>query len=113
MKELVPLHDRVIIEPIQEGETMYGNIVIPDMGKERPEMGTVVAIGPGRYSESGYFHPINVKVGDIVLVPKFGAQRIEFDGVEYYITVDKEILCIVNEIEDQTYDPLADRDILE
>lgn len=107
MKKLIPLNDRVIVKPINEGETMYGNIVIPDMGKERPEMGEVIAVGPGRFSESGYFHGVKVKVGDIVLVPKFGAQRVEFDGEEYYITVDKEILCTVTE----TYNPESDHEL--
>jgi chaperonin GroES len=107
MKQLVPLHDRVIIKPIDEGETMYGNIVVPDMGKERPEMGEVIAVGPGRFSESGYYHPVKVNVGDIILVPKFGAQRIQFDDQEYFITVDKEILCIVKE----KYNPESDHEL--
>ena len=97
MKVLEPQNDRVLIQPIEEDEQMYGNIVIPDMGKERPEMGQVIAVGPGRQSEFGHYIRVNAKVGDIVLVPKIGTIRIEFEGDEYYITQDREILATVKE----------------
>ena len=97
MKSLEPQNDRVLIKPIEEDEQMYGNIVIPDMGKERPEMGKVIAVGPGRQSEFGQYIRVNAKVGDIVLVPKIGTIRIEFEGDEYYITQDREILATVKE----------------
>jgi len=99
MKLLEPQNDRVLIKPIEEDEQMYGNIVIPDMGKERPEMGEVIAVGPGRQSEFGQYIRVNAKVGDIVLVPKIGTIRIEFEGTEYYITQDREILATVKESE--------------
>jgi len=99
MKVLEPQNDRVLIKPIEEDEQMYGNIVIPDMGKERPEMGEVIAVGPGRQSEFGQYIRVNAKVGDIVLVPKIGTIRIEFEGTEYYITQDREILATVKESE--------------
>jgi chaperonin GroES len=73
----------------------YGNIVIPDMGKEKPEMGEIIAVGKGRLSEYGHFVPVNHKVGDIVLVPKIGTLRIDFEGEEYYIAQDREILAVV------------------
>lgn len=96
-KTLIPQNDRVLVRPIDEGEQMYGNIVIPDMGKERPEMGEVVAVGPGRKSEFGQYIGVNAKVGDIVLVPKIGTLRIDFEGDEFYIVQDKEILATVKE----------------
>jgi len=96
-KTLIPQNDRVLIKPIDEGEQMYGNIVIPDMGKEKPEMGEVLEIGPGRLSEFGHFIAVNAKVGDIVLVPKIGTLRIDFEGDEYYIAQDREILATVKE----------------
>lgn len=96
-KQLLPQNDRVLIKPIQAGEEMYGNIIIPDMGKEKPEMGEVIAVGPGRQSEFGQFIKVNVKVGDVVLIPKIGSLRIDFEGEEYFITPDREILCIVKE----------------
>ena len=94
-KTLTPFNDRVIIKPIEEGEQMYGNIVIPDLGKERPEMGEVVAIGPGRQSEFGQFIRVTAKVGDIVLIPKIGSLRIDFEGEEFFITADREILATI------------------
>lgn len=100
MTTLEPMNDRVIIKPIVEDEKMYGNIIVPDMGKERPEMGEVIAVGPGRHTEYGAFINVNAKVGDLVLVPKIGTIRVEFDGEEYYIVPDKEILAVVIEDEE-------------
>ena len=96
-KTLTPQNDRVLIKPIDAGEQMYGNIVIPDLGKERPEMGEVISVGPGRQTEFGQFIRVNAKVGDIVLVPKIGTLRIDFEGEEYYIAQDREILATVKE----------------
>jgi len=94
-KKLLPSNDRLLIRPIDEGEKTYGNIVIPDMGKEKPEMGEIIAVGKGRLSEYGHFVPVNHKVGDIVLVPKIGTLRIDFEGEEYYIAQDREFLAVV------------------
>jgi len=101
MKHLQPMNDRVIVRPIEETESTYGNIIIPDLGKERPEMGEVIAVGPGRMSEFGHMIPVNAKVGDKVLIPKIGALRVEFDSDEYYIVPDKEILAIVKEADNE------------
>ena len=108
MKRLVPLNDRIVVKPIEAEEQMYGNIIIADMGKERPEMGEVIAVGPGRMSEFGKFMPVNVNEGDIVLLPKIGTLRVEFDGEEYYIGQAKEILCVVKE----TYNAADDHEII-
>jgi chaperonin GroES len=94
-KTLTPFNDRVIIKPVEENEQMYGSIVIPDLGKEKPEMGEVIAVGPGRQTEFGQFIRVNAKVGDIVLIPKIGSLRIDFEGEEYFITPDKEILASI------------------
>jgi chaperonin GroES len=97
LKTLEPQNDRVLIKPIESGEEMYGNIIIPDMGKEKPEMGEVVAVGPGRQSEFGQFIRVSASVGDIVLIPKIGSLRIDFEGQEYFITQDREILATVKQ----------------
>ena len=96
-KVLQPQNDRVLIKPIEVGEEMYGNIIVPDMGKEKPEMGEVIAVGPGRQSEFGSFIEVQARVGDVVLVPKIGSLRIDFEGQEYFITPDREILATVLE----------------
>lgn len=101
-KLLKPTNDRILVKPIDEGEQTYGSIVIPDMGKEKPEMGEVLAIGPGRLSEHGQLITVrSCKVGDIVLVPKIGTLRIDFEGEEYYIAQDREVLAVVKESDDE------------
>ena len=101
-KKLQPTNDRVLLKPIDEGEQTYGSIVIPDMGKEKPEMGEVLAIGPGRFTETGTLNIVrSCKVGDIVLVPKIGTLRIDFEGEEYYIAQDREILAVVKQSDNE------------
>ena len=100
-KTLTPSNDRLLIKPIDQGEQTYGSIVIPDMGKEKPEMGEIIAVGQGRMSEFGHFIPVKHKVGQVVLVPKIGTLRIDFEGEEYYIAQDKEILAVIKELEDE------------
>ena len=100
-KELLPSNDRLLIKPLDEGEQTYGSIVIPDMGKEKPEIGEIIAAGQGRISECGKFIPVKHKVGQVVLVQKIGTLRVDFDGDEYYIAQDKEILAVVKEVEDK------------
>lgn len=98
-KTITPCNDRIVIKPIDEGEQTYGSIVIPDMGKEKPEMGEVISVGPGRLSEYGKMIPIrSCKIGDVVLVPKIGTLRIDFEGEEYYIAQDREVLAVVKTI---------------
>lgn len=99
-KVLNPCNDRIIVKPIDEGEQMYGNIVVPDMGKEKPEMGKVIAVGPGRLSEYGKLIPVrSCKLDDVVLLPKIGTLRVDFEGEEYFIAQDREILAVVNQSE--------------
>ena len=100
-KVLQPSNDRLLIKPIDEGEQTYGSIVIPDLGKEKPEMGEILAVGSGRMSEFGHFIPVKHKVGQVVLVPKIGTLRIDFEGEEYYIAQDKEILAVIKESENE------------
>ena len=105
-KLLQPTNDRILLKPIDEGEQTYGSIVIPDMGKEKPEMGKVLAVGPGAWTATGTINAVrSCKVGDIVLVPKIGTLRIDFEGEEYYIASDREVLAVVKPDEnDQSYD---------
>jgi len=102
MKQLIPTNDRILLKPIEEGEQKYGNIVVPDMGKERPELGEVLAIGPGRMTEHGQLMTVRTcKVGDVVMVPKIGTLRVDFEGEEFYIAQDREILAVIKEKEDE------------
>lgn len=104
-QKLIPTNDRILIKPVDEGEQMYGSIVIPDMGKEKPEMGEVLATGPGRLSEYGQMIPVrSCKKGDVVLVPKIGTLRIDFEGEEYFIAQDREILAVIKKSENVDLD---------
>jgi chaperonin GroES len=94
MSKLKPLNGHVILKPIEEQEQTYGNIVIPDMGKERPEIGIVVETDDTYNWHTGALYPTHLKVGQKVLVPKLGAVKITIDGEDYYITKETEILAI-------------------
>ena len=94
MSKLTPLNGHVILKPIEEQEQTYGNIVIPDMGKERPEIGEVVAASSTFNWNKGDWKNTELKAGQKVLVPKLGASKITVDGEDYYITKESEILAI-------------------
>ncbi len=89
-------HDKVLVKPIEESEQLYGSIIVPDLGKEKPQIGEVLDVGPGRVTEFGTKIEVTVQVGDIVLVPKIGTIRVDFEGEEYYILPDREILAVIN-----------------
>jgi len=95
-----PLGDRVIILPNDEGEQMYGNIVVPDMGKEKPEIGKVLAVGPGRITPDGNLVPNRIQVGQTVLVPKFGAQVVVVENETYIVASENDVLGIIKQKED-------------
>ena len=96
-----PLGDKIVILPNDEGEQMYGNIVVPDMGKEKPEMGKVLAVGPGRITPDGNLVPNQIKVGQIVLVPKFGAQSVVVENETYIMASENDVLGILNKKENE------------
>ena len=95
MSKLKPVNGNVILRPIEEEEQMSGNIIIPDMGKERPDMGEIVAIAEVYNFNKGEYLTAILKVGMKVLIPKMGAQSITIDGEEYYITAQSSVLSIV------------------
>jgi|TARA_R110000796_G_scaffold30978_4_gene82485 chaperonin GroES len=93
---ITPLADRVLIKPIEEEESTYGNIVVPDMGKDKPDFGTVLAVGPGRYDNNGNLIPTRLEIGQKVIMPKYGANTVELKGEEYVLAAESEILGIIN-----------------
>ena len=95
MSKLKPINGNVILRPIEEEEQMSGNIIIPDMGKERPEMGEIIALSPVYNFHTGEYVPTILKVGMKVLIPKMGAQSITIEGKEYYITAQSSVLSII------------------
>ena len=92
---IIPLGDKIIILPQEEGEQTYGNIVVPDMGKEKPEIGTVLAVGPGRISTDGTLIPNRIKKGVKVMVPKFGAQTVTVENKTYILVSENDVLGII------------------
>jgi chaperonin GroES len=90
-----PLHDRVIVKRIEEGEQMRGGIIIPDTAKEKPQEGEVVAVGEGKYKEDGTRQAPDVKQGDRVLFGKYSGSEIKIDGEELLIMREDEILGIL------------------
>ena len=97
--QIIPLGDKIVILPQEEGEQMYGNIIVPDAGQEKPEMGTVLAVGPGRISTDGTLIPNRIKVGVTVMVPKFGAQKVELENEIYIIAGESDVLGIIKQKE--------------
>ena len=96
---IIPLGDKIVILPQEEGEQTYGNIVVPDMGQEKPEIGTVLAVGPGRISTDGTLIPNKLKEGQIVMVPKFGAQVVEVENKTYIMASEHDVLGIIKQKE--------------
>ena len=96
---ITPLGDKIIILPQDEGEQMYGNIVVPDTGQEKPEIGTVLAVGPGRVSTDGTLIPNRIEVGVTVMVPKFGAQTVNLENETYVIASENDVLGIIKQKE--------------
>jgi chaperonin GroES len=92
---IIPLGDKIIILPQEEGEQQYGNIVVPDMGKDKPEIGTVLAVGPGRISTNGTLIPNKLEVGVTVMVPKFGAQVVTVENETYIVAGESDVLGII------------------
>ena len=97
MKELRAFYDAVIVKPIEVEETVYGNIIVPDMGKDTNTFGEVIAVGPGRYTISGVLLVPQVKIGDKVVLPTQGFTKLPFEGEEYYIGPENQVLTKVEE----------------
>jgi chaperonin GroES len=92
---LKPLDDRVVVEPVEAEEVTAGGIVLPDSAKEKPQRGTVLAIGPGKLLDSGERGKLSVAVGDEVIYGKYSGSDIEVDGRDVKVIRESEILAKV------------------
>ncbi|HEY0077291.1 MAG TPA: co-chaperone GroES [Pyrinomonadaceae bacterium] len=90
-----PLHDRVIVRRIEEGEQVRGGIIIPDTAKEKPQEGEVIAVGEGKRKDDGSRQTLDVQVGDRVLFGKYSGSEIKLDGEEFLIMREDEILGVI------------------
>ena len=93
--KIKPLHNHVVIRQQDETETMYGNIIVPDAGKEKPLMGEVIASGPGVVNMNGIVIPNTTEVGATVIFPAFGGQRITVEGEEYVVCKEQDLIAIL------------------
>jgi chaperonin GroES len=93
--KITPLHDRVIVKRIDEGEQIRGGIIIPDSAKEKPQEGEVIAAGEGKYKEDSTRQPLDVKKGDRVLFGKYTGGEIKIDGEDLLIMREDEVLGII------------------
>ena len=92
-----PLHDRIIVQRLEEGEQKVGGIIIPDSAKEKPQQGKVIAAGAGKTKDEGKRQPLDVKAGDTILFGKYSGQEIKLDGEEYLIMREDEVLAVIDE----------------
>ncbi len=90
-----PLHDRILIERVEEKESVKGGIVIPDTAKEKPQEGRVVAVGSGKKEKHGKVIPLDVKAGDRILFGKYSGTEIKIDNEDYLILREEEVLGVI------------------
>ncbi len=92
-----PLHDRVLIQPLEQEAKTKGGIIIPDTAKEKPVEGKVIAVGPGARDENGKLRPLDVKVGDRVLYGKWSGTEVKVDGEDVLIVKESDIMGVIEE----------------
>ena len=92
-----PLHDRVVVRPVEQEPKSAGGIIIPDTAKEKPMEGEVVAVGPGARGEDGKLHPLDVKVNDLVLFGKWSGTEVKIDGEDLMIMKESDILGVIGQ----------------
>ncbi|HPG42082.1 MAG TPA: co-chaperone GroES [bacterium] len=90
-----PLADRVVVKPVEEKEVKQGSIIIPDTAKEKPQQGTIIAIGAGKIAENGSKIAMEVKVGDKILYGKYSGTEVTVDGEEYLIMRESDIFAVI------------------
>jgi len=95
-KNLEALFNAVIVKPIEADEEQYGNIIVPDMGNEKNQMGEVVAVGPGKPTITGEFIKTILSVGDVVVLPTQGFTKLPYDGEEYWVGPENQVLAKIN-----------------
>ena len=98
---IIPLSDKVVILPKDEGEQMYGNIIVPDSGQEKPEIGIVMAVGEGRVTNQGAIIQNQLEIGQEVIVPKFRAKVVVIENETYIIASENDILGIIKNKENE------------
>ena len=91
-----PLEDRIVIQQVEAEQTTASGLVIPDTAKEKPQEGTVLAVGPGRIDDKGSRIPLDVQVGDVVLYSKYGGTEVKYAGEEFLILSARDVLAVIS-----------------
>jgi chaperonin GroES len=91
-----PLEDKIHVQANEAETTTASGIVIPDTAKEKPQEGTVLAVGPGRYDDNGKRIPIDVEEGDVVIYSKYGGTEVKYNGEDYLILSARDVLAVIN-----------------
>ena len=91
-----PLHDRIIVQRLDEGEQNVGGIIIPDSAKEKPQQGKILAVGDGKVTEEGTRIAMDVRPGNVILFGKYSGQDIKIDGEDYLIVKEDEVLAVID-----------------
>jgi len=94
--KLRPLHDRILVKRLEEGDAKHGSIIIPDTAKEKPQEGKVIAVGNGKVTDEGKKIPLDVKAGDRILFGKYSGSEIKIDDEEYLILKEEDVLGILD-----------------
>ena len=94
--DIRPLHDRIVVRRLDEGEQTSGRIIIPDTAKEKPQKGKVIATGNGKVNDEGKRVPLDIKTGDLILFGKYASQEIKLDGEEYLIMRQDDVLAVID-----------------
>ena len=90
-----PLEDRIVVQPLAAEQTTASGLVIPDTAKEKPQEGTVLAVGPGRVDDKGNRIPVDVNEGDLVIFSKYGGTEVKYSGQEYLVLSARDVLAVV------------------
>ena len=90
-----PLEDRIVVQTLEAEQTTASGLVIPDTAQEKPQEGSVVAVGPGRVDDKGERVPVDVKVGDVVLYSKYGGTEVKYNNEEYLVLSSRDVLAVV------------------
>jgi len=94
--KLQAVYNAIIVKPLESEETSYGGIIVPDLGNEKNKMGEVVSVGKGHYSVTGTWIPTELQVGDVVVLPTMGFTKLDYEGDEYWVGVENQVLAKVN-----------------
>ena len=95
MATIKPLEDRILVQPLEAEQTTASGLVIPDTAKEKPQEGTVLAVGAGRFDDKGNRVPVDVAVGDVVIYSKYGGTEVKLDGDDLLVLSARDVLAVV------------------